>query len=584
MRGRGEAPMRIRQVTYLVAVLLVATAATAARQMFARQETVVNPFGDNSTVTWQKTSDTRSPSGYRDYAVDEYRVGLNVRGAFVDRVLSKRPLPETWVDGEPPFAPLWQTSPPGLENNETFATAFKVPISHGGKTITSLYKAARHTMWPDVEFWAWYDVVFRCLMPGEYTFGAPPVTEYHGATAALGKKYDYYFQYVVVTTGSGGSRRYRVYRQQPFTLRLEPQSGFDINYVYTSATVSAQGEGSGNPAGTAPTPPPTAAQPLLSIELKNNKSQYVSGERVVLTGSVKKLANGAYVSYGKQDLFTLTFAFPVGDPVTYGKIKTGDDGTFAEVPFAPYVEGTYKVTAGLSRDTHPELTSAVTTSVEFKVIAPPKPTPEQFAKIIELFKDRVESHQLAVGQEYLRRNPGTGILSSNPPPRGKDAAVELPEMAYGSYNNMYFGRNEFDPSNYNCSRYRDKTLRFLNAIRFSVTEGVLLRGIDYGPVLRGVDNGRAISGAHRAVVLYNHDAPWDQAANKVLDPWPKQKPEVFSFDEFRKFYGTEYLDMGRWKAAPDPEWELGKLPIHGGPVYWNLQWKEYRGPGDATQK
>ncbi len=231
----------LRRPTWLFAVPFILTVAAVAAQTFARQEIVVNPFGDNGTVIWDKTSDSRSPSGYRDYANDEYEIGLSVSGAFVERFLTKQPLSEAWVEDETPFDDFWQktTSPPGMDNPETFATAFKVPISHGGKIITSLYKAARHSAWPGIEFWSWYDVVFRCLAPGEYTFGANPVAEYHGATAALGKKYDYYFQYVIVTTASntprGWIRRHRVFRQQPFTLRLEPRTSYGVYYVYTTA-------------------------------------------------------------------------------------------------------------------------------------------------------------------------------------------------------------------------------------------------------------------------------------------------------------------------------------------------------------
>jgi len=233
MRGR----------TWLFAVPLILTVAVAAAQTFVRREVVVNPFGDNGTVIWDKTSDSRSPSGYRDYANDEYEIRLAVSGAFVERFLTKHPLAEVWVEDKTyrDFDDLWKidTSPPGTDNPETFATAFKVPISHGGKTITSRYEAARHSMWPGIEFWAWYAVDFSCLTPGEYTFGANPVAEYHGATAALGKKYDYHFQYVIVATASntpprGWTGRHRVFRQQPFTLRLEPHTSYRVYYVYTT--------------------------------------------------------------------------------------------------------------------------------------------------------------------------------------------------------------------------------------------------------------------------------------------------------------------------------------------------------------
>ena len=229
----------MRRVLTRIAGSLVLTTAVAGAQMFVAQEVVVNPFNDNGTVTWHKTSDARSPSGYRDYAKDEYGIALTVSGAFVERFLVRTPLPDVWTEHS--LEDLWEknTSPPGQDNPETFGAAFKVPITHGGQTITSRYKSARHSMWPSVEFRAWYDVAFRNLAPGEYTFGATPVTEYHGSTAAAGKKYDYYYRYVVVTAASntpgGRSERYRVFRQPPFTLRLEPQTTYGVYYVYTTA-------------------------------------------------------------------------------------------------------------------------------------------------------------------------------------------------------------------------------------------------------------------------------------------------------------------------------------------------------------
>jgi len=84
----------------------------------------------------------------------------------------------------------------------------------------------------------------------------------------------------------------------------------------------------------------------------------------------------------------------------------------------------------------------------------------------------------------------------------------------------------FNDSNYTCSDYQGRVLRWLDIIRTSPDENLrnLLKGLDYGPI-------QTNGGGHRAVVLFPSCTDWKQTGI-VLDPWPYQFPIAFRIKEW----------------------------------------------------
>ncbi|MEM2962179.1 MAG: zinc ribbon domain-containing protein [Candidatus Bathyarchaeia archaeon] len=356
-----------------------------------------------------------------------------------------------------------------------------------------------------------------------------------------------------------------------------------------------------------PTPPVEGGQPPMKISIVCDKEdkRYESGEMVLLTVKVESLIKGTY-SYdektntyrgGKYEVskeisFVLTFTFPngVGGSIAFGggserRIKTGSDGSYSFAPFAPYLTGTYTIKVSVNpKDygfpAHPGITDTVTLTVYEPTT---DPTLEQFARIIELFKksDCIPSNrekvERGVADYYAKRG-----LEYSPPA----------DMRYGGWNNFLFcrdvksGDETVTASNgYNCPGTVAKTLKFLTKLRFGIgysdAERRLLRGIDYGPIARGTSwTASKLGEEHRAVVLYDYWQGRDWASyddNIVLDPWPKQRPEVFTLQDFRYFYYSK----SRIPMDPygDPEWMHDDpfwcaFPTVGGAVYWNLELRE----------
>jgi hypothetical protein len=91
----------------------------------------------------------------------------------------------------------------------------------------------------------------------------------------------------------------------------------------------------------------------------------------------------------------------------------------------------------------------------------------------------------------------------------------------GSANNLTGG-------SFACGDYQTRVIRWLDAIRTDPDPAVRaqLAGIDYGPV-------QAYLGGHQAVVVFPRGTDWRQSGT-VLDPWPNQRPEVFTIDRWNK--------------------------------------------------
>jgi len=363
----------------------------------------------------------------------------------------------------------------------------------------------------------------------------------------------------------------------------------------------------------------------LAIEIGSDRSEYESGDRVVFSGAIKKRQNGAFVNYGKEAPFTLLCSIDGGAPFIMsrnGPLKTRKDGTFSFTPFAPSRTGTYSIKACVIPADYPEMMSSKKTltelsAVSFAVKAPPREPQESLRargeRIIAVYNAKIPSHR----DEVIRKFNSLNIIKkeeAGAPAVNESFALiqnlstslerpgtylqillfgtpKLDDMLFGAYNNQYFNDNSFT-----CFNYGVRTLQLLNSLRFSDdrSERDLMRGIDYGPVMRGISRESDSlldiitgneCGEHHAVVLYGFHDDWRNENTTVLDPWPTQSPAIYTLGEFRRFYGTEYFERGRWKVAPDPQWdssyEIKTFPIHDSPVYWNFNWEGYQGWGNT---
>ena len=312
------------------------------------------------------------------------------------------------------------------------------------------------------------------------------------------------------------------------------------------------------------------------MDLKTDKQVYKSGQRVVVTGTVKRFESDKYA--GVQNVpIDLLFSFPDGGEVKIplGKadlhVVTDNDGEFRIVPFAPYNLGEYSITVLFNPQDDPKFPKDATlkpdivqSTVKFTTETPPAATQKQFDEIIQRFLDEVPPHQEQVKE----------VLEKMKTPMERE---DITEMEYGLWNNRIFHENGF-----HCPGYRDKTLRVLNNLRFSESSADrdLLAGIDYIPVERGYETEYEFWGEHHAVVLYPYLESWFDDSQKVLDPWPTQMPAVYAVRELITIYGLERWDLGRWSIRADPEYMYEPdtarwaFPMpRGGEVYWNLDWK-----------
>ena len=307
-----------------------------------------------------------------------------------------------------------------------------------------------------------------------------------------------------------------------------------------------------------------AQQPYL-LKFETDKTVYETGERILLKGSVSKLVDvDRCMSEGvKKAPLRLRVEFPqvkvkpselnfIGD-----KIITDGVGEFSFAPFACAAEGNLTMTALLSTQDYPKLEKDITVKISVKIVPAPLPTDAQVEMLIKVFKMKVPSHQ----QEIRKTCTDLTYLKTT--------------YGYGMFNNLNFKENGF-----HCYGYQVKTMRFLNEMRFSKIEDYsrLLRGLEYGPITRGKEGKTIFCGEHHAVALYRRNEDWKTAA-RVMDPWPMQKPEVFPIESFRRFYGSETFDLGRWNVRISPVWPRCVPMLQpderiDGQVYWNLDIKQ----------
>ena len=165
--------------------------------------------------------------------------------------------------------------------------------------------------------------------------------------------------------------------------------------------------------------------------------------------------------------------------------------------------------------------------------------------------------KLELSEEQVTRNMGTivGLWMADPSiPNGieQDYIEEL-WRPRGPKVNFREWRDSARFLPYTCSVLANKTLRFLNGLRFHPRDRVkrlLFGGLDYGPVSDGTGN------IHVAVALFPHKEgfDYDWTSGHVLEPWWDQKKEYWSGTSWKlTFLGTDLKNgMGElgnfWKG------------------------------------
>lgn len=106
---------------------------------------------------------------------------------------------------------------------------------------------------------------------------------------------------------------------------------------------------------------------------------------------------------------------------------------------------------------------------------------------------------------------------------------------------------------YACGNYQSMILEFLDGLRYSddCEESALLKGFDYGPI-------EAFYKWHQAVVIYPSGTNWIETG-LVLDPWPNQKPEIFTIQD----WGITFSGGGFWGIRGSSAYKDG-YPTVGG--------------------
>ncbi|MCD6359760.1 MAG: hypothetical protein J7M38_02775, partial [Armatimonadetes bacterium] len=120
----------------------------------------------------------------------------------------------------------------------------------------------------------------------------------------------------------------------------------------------------------------------------------------------------------------------------------------------------------------------------------------------------------------------------------------------GFLNNVYSVFNDTNDE-YVCGGWQGKVLDMLDAMRQGTPEErALFQNLDYGPI-------QAYYGGHQAVVVYPKGTDWRQTGT-VLDPWPNQRPETFTIQDWEKRF---WFGVG-----PSSVWE-NQYPLTGGSNY-----------------
>jgi len=331
-------------------------------------------------------------------------------------------------------------------------------------------------------------------------------------------------------------------------------------------------------------------------------STYEQGEAVAITGQVlfdgKPLAASGITEYAIKIHVQVPGTETTGLVDVKGTTNVYESGQYSIMPFAGWNIGEYRLRIVVTYRDQVQSTSAESATT-FQVVKAAKVTDmkPQLEKIEVLYKQKIPLGP----PRTLDPDMQFWIHGRGAEQRRYSLSYYLSfytggsEWNYGSFNNDIliplsigavgmgtYGRAfppDKNPMEFMCAAYQEKVLIFLNSIRFNPDPSVraLLRGLDYGPIQRGLEAGVF---SHHAVVIYPIGTSWDSDWNdrRVLDPWPKQKPEITNLYEFR-WWGPPL--SGPLRVRPDSEFAYGgytkeliarsSIPLTGAPIYANWE-------------
>jgi hypothetical protein len=148
-------------------------------------------------------------------------------------------------------------------------------------------------------------------------------------------------------------------------------------------------------------------------------------------------------------------------------------------------------------------------------------------EIIRLYKLRIPKGQLWHDLDNQSYSYYTKLYASQHPAHFLNNILNNPPAA-GYFTNLQDAAGYKAYSPYVCSEYQGKVMKFLYDIQSNPKECSLLNGFEFSKI-------RGWGGMHLAVVIYEQGTSWEETGI-ILDPWPAQKPEAFSIDQW-KFYG-----------------------------------------------
>ncbi len=322
---------------------------------------------------------------------------------------------------------------------------------------------------------------------------------------------------------------------------------------------------------------------LSGYDPETDSNEFEQGEAITITGIVNH--NGIPTIPNKSGV-DLLLEVPGTAATATITTKTDDKAQFSIMVFAGWNIGEYKLTAScLVYDIYDETYVDIKTERVFDVkkAEPGDINSSAVDQVISLYKQQIPTGPIRRFGKYGIKKP------------------LLPESLYGCVHNMFYEKTWVDPeSRFVCGGYQAQVFNFFSTIRFhsDPEKRKLLKGLDYGPIARGNPGNWYVLGigAHHSVVLYPIGEAWKpyyetividgmefplyvDRGVKVFDPWPKQKPLIYTVQDFEGPYeGTAMADPFEEEAF-DPEKLFSGSPLVGAAVCTSMKHlKKYKAP------
>lgn len=108
-----------------------------------------------------------------------------------------------------------------------------------------------------------------------------------------------------------------------------------------------------------------------------------------------------------------------------------------------------------------------------------------------------------------------------------------------------------------CSSYQSMVLKLFNELRHDPEKAWQLNGIDYGPI-QNLTIGTWF--LHFAAVIWPAGTSW-MKDGKILDPWPAQKPKIYTVPEWNTLIGLPTADKTTYRPGI-PEGYVPPYPLY----------------------